>query len=140
MATSEHDIREILTRYRRIAVVGLSEKPYRPSYEVASYLIRQGYEVFAVNPTIAGQQVLGLPVYESLSALPERPEIVDVFRRSQFVADVAEQAIAVGAKVLWTQLGVRDNVAARHASDAGLLVVQDRCIAVEHSRSGIGVK
>lgn len=136
--TSENVLREILTRYRRIAVVGLSDKPYRPSYDVAEYLLRQGYTLYAVNPTIAGLRVLGLEVYGSLADLPETPEIVDVFRRSQYVAEVAEAAVAVGAKVLWTQLGVRDDVAAARASAAGLIVVQNRCTAMEHRRLGIG--
>lgn len=138
IATSSSELREVLTKYRRIAVVGLSNKPYRPSHDVAAYLLRQGYTVFAVNPTIAGQWVLGLQVYGSLRDLPEPPEIVDVFRRSQYVAEVVEQAVAVGATVLWTQLGVRDDAAARRASDAGLIVVQDRCTAMEHRRLGIG--
>lgn len=138
MATGESALHDILSTYRRVAVVGLSAKPNRPSNEVATYLIRHGYDVLAVNPTISGERVLGLEVYASLLDLPEPPEIVDVFRRSEFVADVAEQAIAVGAKVLWTQLGVRDDAAARRASEAGLVVVQDRCMAVEHARLGIG--
>lgn len=140
MTIGESELREILTRFRRIAVVGLSAKPYRPSHEVATYLLRHGYEVLAVNPTIAGERVLGLKVYGSLLELPEPPEIVDVFRRSEFVAEVAEQAIAAGAKVLWTQLGVRDDAAARRARDAGLLVVQDRCMAIEHARLGVGAR
>lgn len=139
ITTSENELREVLTRYRRIAVVGLSDKSYRPSHDVAAYLLRQGYTVYAVNPTIAGQRVLGLEVYSSLADLPETPEIVDVFRRSQYVAEVAEAAVAVGAKVLWTQLGVRDDAAAVRASTAGLIVVQDRCTAMEHRRLGIGL-
>lgn len=138
LATTEDDLRDILSRFHRIAIVGLSDNPSRPSNDVARYLLRQGYDVFAVNPRLAGQQVLGRPVYESLADLPEPPEIVDVFRRSQYVADVADQAIAVGAKVLWTQLGVRDDASAQRASDAGLIVVQNRCTAIEHSRLGIG--
>lgn len=138
IATSERELRDILTRYRRVAVVGLSDKPYRPSYDVASYLLRQGYTLYAVNPRVAGAHILGLLVYASLAELPEPPEIVDVFRRSQYVSEVAEAAVRVGAKVLWTQLGVRDDAAAQRASDAGLTVVQNRCTAMEHSRLAIG--
>ena len=134
IVTTEGELREVLTRYHRIAVVGLSEKPYRPSYDVAQYLIRQGYEVIGVNPKLAGQRVLAAPVYGTLAELPEPPDIVDVFRRSEYVAEVADQAVRVGAKVLWTQLGVRDDTAAKRASESGLIVVQNRCAAVEHAR------
>lgn len=131
---SDEDLRDILTRYRRIAVVGLSANPARPSHSVARFLIATGYEVTGVNPNLAGQTVLGRPVYASLADLPEPPEIVDVFRRSEYVADVAEQAIAAGAKVLWTQLGVKDDAAAARARAAGLRVVQNRCTAIEYER------
>ncbi len=135
----DDELRDILTRYRRIAVVGLSNNPMRPSYGVARYLIRQGYEVVGVNPNLAGQTVLGRPVYAALADLPQPPAIVDVFRRSVFVPEVVEQAIAAGAKVVWTQLGVKDDVAAARARRAGLVVVQNRCTAIEHERLGIGV-
>ena len=131
-------ITDILTRYRRIAVVGLSDNPERPSHDVSAYMQAQGYEIFPVNPTIAGQTVLGRTVYASLADLPVRPEIVDVFRRSEFVPEVAEQAIAAGADVLWTQLFVVNDAAAQRASDAGLQVVQNRCIKIEHARRGMG--
>lgn len=132
------EIRAVLTRFKRIAIVGLSENPARPSYGVAAYLLRQGYEIDPVNPTIAGRTVLGRTVYASLRDLPQPPEIVDVFRRSEFVPPVAEDAIAVGAKVLWTQYDVVNDVAARRAADAGLTVIQDHCMAVDHRRLGIG--
>ena len=132
------DITDILTRYRRIAVVGLSANPERSSNEVSAYMQAQGYEIYPVNPTIAGQTVLGRTVYASLADLPVRPEIVDVFRRSEFVPEVAEQAIAAGANVLWTQLFVVNDAAAQRASDAGLQVVQNRCIKIEHAKRGMG--
>lgn len=138
MASTDEQIRVILTRSRRIAVVGLSNNPARPSYSVAAYLQRQGYEIWPVNPNLVGSEVLGRPVYASLSDLPIVPDIVDVFRRSEHVAEVADAAIAVGARVLWTQLGVRDDTAAERVSAAGLLVVQDRCPAIEHPRLGLG--
>lgn len=132
------EIGAILTRYRRIAVVGLSPNPERPSNDVSAYMQAHGYEIYPVNPTIAGQTVLGRTVYASLADLPVRPEIVDVFRRSEFVPEIAEQAIAAGANVLWTQLFVVNDAAAQRASDAGLQVVQNRCIKIEHARRGMG--
>lgn len=131
---SDDELRDVLTRYRRIAVVGLSNNPLRPSYGVARYLIAQGYEVVGVNPHLAGQMVHGRPVYATLADLPQAPEIVDVFRRSIFVPEVMEQAIAAGAKVVWTQLGVKDDAAAARGRAAGLVVVQNRCTAIEHER------
>ena len=136
--TDYEDIGAILTRYRRIAVVGLSANPERPSNEVSAYMQAQGYEIYPVNPTIAGQTVLGRTVYASLADLPVRPEVVDIFRRSEFVPEVAEQAIAAGANVLWTQLFVVNDAAAQRASDAGLQVVQNRCIKIEHAKRGMG--
>src|SRR5689334_9142307 len=138
IVTDSDGIRDILTRYRRIAVVGLSSNPERPSYDVSQFMQAQGYEIYPVNPMIAGQEVLGRTVYASLADLPVRPEIVNVFRRSEFVPEVAEQAIAVGADVLWTQLFVVNDAAAQRASDAGLKVVQNRCIKIEHARRGMG--
>lgn len=135
---SDAELREILTRYRRVAVVGISDDPGRPSHSVAAYLQEQGYDIYPVNPMLRGKTVLGCEVYGSLAELPEPPEIVDVFRRSQFVSEVADAAIAAGAKVLWTQLGVRDDVAAERASATGLQVVQNRCTAIEHERLRIG--
>src|SRR5690348_12190901 len=99
----------------------------------------QGYEIYPVNPTIAGQVVLGRQVYASLADLPVRPEIVNVFRRSEFVPEVAEQAIAIGADVLWTQLFVVNDAAAQRASDAGLQVVQNRCLKIEYHKHGIRI-
>jgi predicted CoA-binding protein len=138
ITTDRDTLRDVLSRYRRIAVVGLSDKPSRPSHSVAAYLIQQGYDIYPVNPNLAGQVVLGCTVYRSLAALPQPPEIVDVFRRSEFVAGVVDEAIAVGAKVIWTQLGVRDDAAAQRASAAGLIVVQNRCTAIEHERLNVG--
>ncbi|HEU5347884.1 MAG TPA: CoA-binding protein [Ktedonobacterales bacterium] len=138
IVTDLEDIRDILTRYRRIAVVGLSDNPDRPSYDVTEYMQEQGYEIYPVNPNLAGKHVLGRLVYASLTDLPIRPEIVNVFRRSEYVPEVAERAITVGANVLWTQLFVVHDEAAQRASDAGLTVVQNRCLKIEHARLGIG--
>jgi predicted CoA-binding protein len=126
---AEADIDAILAM-KRVAVVGLSSNPSRASYDVARYMQRQGYDIIPVNPTET--EVLGERVYASLSDLPEPPEVVDVFRRSEFVAEVVDEAIKVGAKAIWLQLGVIDEAAARKAREAGLIVVMDRCIKVEH--------
>lgn len=126
------DIHAILAM-KRIAVVGLSSDPWRPSYDVARYLQKQGYEITPVNPN--EREVLGLPAYANLRDLPEAPEVVDVFRRSEFVSGVVDEAIASGAKAVWLQSGVVDFEAARRAREAGLLVVMDRCLKIEHALS-----
>jgi predicted CoA-binding protein len=125
-------IRDILIRYRRIAVVGLSDKPERPSYGVAAYLQRAGYHITPVNPTV--EETLGLTAVDSLAEVPPPVEIVDVFRRSEDVPPVVEDAIAAGAKVVWLQLGIVNEAAAERARQAGLTVIQDRCLKVEHAR------
>lgn len=125
------DIDAILAMHR-IAVVGLSSNPSRDSYGVARYLKNHGYEILPVNPNET--EILGVPSYKSLADLPEPPEVVDVFRRSEFVAAIVDEAIAVGAKAVWLQLDVVDYEAARRAREAGLVVVMDRCLKVEHAR------
>jgi len=127
------DIKAILTKYKNIAVVGLSPDPAKPSHGVAAYLKRAGYRIFPVNPA-CDREILGEPCYASLEQIPEPVEIVDVFRRSEFVPEVVEQAIAKGAKVVWMQEGVEHEGAATRAVQAGLDVVMDRCILKEHSR------
>ncbi len=123
-------IERLVRESRTVAVVGLSPDPHRPSHGVAKYLMASGVRVFAVNPSITSWQ--GQPSYPSLEALPEQVDIVDVFRRSEYVADIARQAVAVGAGALWLQLGVISEEGARIAAEAGLDVVMDRCLAVEH--------
>jgi predicted CoA-binding protein len=126
-------LREILTRARVIAVVGLSSEPSRPSHGVAAYLQRVGYEIIPVNPHET--EVLGVAAVPSLRALAGREiDIVDVFRRPSEVRPHAEEAIAIGAKVLWLQIGVHDAGAEKLASDAGLAVVVSRCTLREHAR------
>ena len=114
----------------RIAVVGLSDDPSRPSYQIASYLMSEGYEVVPVNPTHA--MVLGLKSYPTLKDVPGEVDVVNVFRRPEFCADVTREAIAKGAKGVWLQSGVRNEEAKRLAQSAGIDFVQDRCIMVEH--------
>ncbi|HKY79452.1 MAG TPA: CoA-binding protein [Anaerolineales bacterium] len=130
MIKDSRDIRRLLEQARVIAVVGHSDNPQRTSYRIAAYLREVGYRVHAVNPTI--QEVDGQPVYPSLAEVPEPIDIVDVFRRSEFLDEVVDQAIAVGAKAVWAQLGVFDEAAGRKAEAAGLEVVMDRCIVVDH--------
>jgi predicted CoA-binding protein len=122
----------LLRRARRIAVVGLSSNPERPSYNVARYLMEHGYEIVPVNPN--ENEVFGLRAYARLAEVPGHIDIVNVFRRSIFVPEIARASIAVGADSLWTQLGVEHEHAALEASRAGLMVVMDRCILVEHAR------
>ncbi|NTU57747.1 MAG: CoA-binding protein [Chlorobiaceae bacterium] len=128
------DIRSILSRYRHIAVVGISDKPERASNAVARYLIREGYTIYPVNPSL--REVLGIECWPSLSAMPEELgkmiEIVDIFRKPEDVPPVVDEAIAIGAKAIWMQLGITNEVAADKAVNAGLEVVQNRCIAVDH--------
>jgi len=127
-------LRRILRENRVIAMVGLSADWYRPSYFAAKYLQEHGYRVIPVNPRYAGKSLLGEPCYANLREIPDRIEVVDVFRRTEDVAPVAEEAIAVGAKVLWQQIGVTNQAAAAKARDAGLDVVMDRCMKIEHAR------
>jgi predicted CoA-binding protein len=122
----------ILREARTVAVVGLSPNPERPSHRVARYLQEQGYRIVPVNPTV--QSVLGERSYPSLAEIPEPVDVVDVFRRSEDVPPVVEQAIAIGARVVWMQEGVVHPEAAERARTAGLAVVMDRCMRKEHSR------
>ncbi len=130
-ATARDRLR-IIQNARSVALVGVSANPIRSSNFVATYLIRTPMDVTFVNP--AYDEVLGRASYPSLADLPEVPDIVDIFRREEAIPDVVDEAIAVGAKVVWFQLGLRHDGAARKALDAGLEVVQDRCLKIEHAR------
>jgi uncharacterized protein len=132
MSPPADPILEILKNYKTIAVVGLSSNPSRPSYEVAEYTQGAGYKIIGVNPNET--EVLGEKSYARLEDAPGKIEIVDVFRRSEDVPPVVESAIAVGAKVVWMQLGIENGEAAERARAAGLIVVEDACILVEHRR------
>ncbi len=132
-----YDRLQLLQQYRHVAIVGVSADPYRPSHFVAIYLQAEGYDIIPINPRYAGQTLLGKRVYATLTeakAAGEQIEVVDVFRRAENVPPIAKEAIAVGAKVLWLQLGIRNDAAARKAQEAGLTVVQDRCMKIEHAR------
>jgi predicted CoA-binding protein len=122
----------ILAQSRTIAVVGLSANWYRPSFFAAKYLQEHGYRVIPVNPNYT--EVLGERCYPSVAAIPEPVDVVDAFRKADEMPALAREAVAKGARVLWMQLGVRNDVAARIASDAGLDVVMDRCVKIEHAR------
>jgi uncharacterized protein len=125
-------LRRILKENRVIAVVGLSADWYRPSFFAAKYMQEHGYRVIPANPKYAS--ILGEKCYRSLREIPERVDIVDVFRKSEDVMPIAEDAIAIKAKVLWQQLGVRNEGAAAKARAAGLETVLDRCVKIEHGR------
>lgn len=134
--TSDSEIRDILTSVRTIALVGWSPKPDRPSHRVAAYLKGRGYRVIPVNPGQAGQQALGETVVATLAEAGP-VDMVDIFRRSQEAGAVADEAVAVGASVVWMQLGVSDEAAAMRARAAGLQVVMNRCPAIEIPRLGL---
>ncbi len=127
-----NSLRRILRESRVIAVVGLSADWFRPSHFAAKYLQEHGYRIVPVNPKYA--EILGEKCYGSLREIPEKVDLVDVFRRTEDVMPVAEDAIAIGAKVLWQQLGVRNEAAAAKARAAGLETVMDRCVKIEHGR------
>jgi predicted CoA-binding protein len=134
--TTDSELRGILTSVKTIAVVGWSPKPDRPSHRVAAFLKRRGYRVIPVNPGQAGQEALGERVVATLAEAGP-VDMVDIFRRSEEAGAVIDEAISLGAKVVWTQLGVIDEAAAARARAAGLKVVMDRCPAIEIPRLGL---
>jgi predicted CoA-binding protein len=133
-ATSD-EIKKILAESKNIAVVGLSRKPDRPSFDIALYLIESGYHVFGVNPGIP--EFMGEPVYKSLKDIPGPVDIVDIFRSPDAVPEIVEEAIEKKAKVIWMQSGIVNNAAADRARAAGLKVVMNKCIKVEHATANL---
>ncbi len=131
-ATNAEQHLRILKQYRRIAMVGLSANPYRPSNFAARYMKAAGYQIFPVNPR--EREILGLRCYQTLADVPPPLEIVDIFREPAAVPEIVEQAIAAGGQVIWMQLGVIHEAAAERALAAGLEVVMDRCVKIEHAR------
>jgi predicted CoA-binding protein len=134
---SDDYLREILASVRTIAVVGASPRRERPSYRVMAYLQRRGYRTIPVNPFAVGDRINGETVYASLGKVPEPIDMVDVFRRPEAAGAAVDAAIAVGAKIVWMQLGVRDDAAAARAEANGLKVVMNRCPAIEIPRLGL---
>lgn len=130
---SRETIKRILDECKTIAVVGLSSNSGRPSFGVASYMRRSGYKVIPVNPNET--EVFGVKAYPSLADVPDRIDLVDVFRRPSEAGHAVDEAIALGVKAVWLQEGVIDNAAAQRANEAGLLVVMDRCWLKEHARN-----
>jgi uncharacterized protein len=133
-AATDAELRKILQQYRRIAVVGLSGNPDRPSHFVSVYMVQHGYDITPVNPKET--EILGRKSYLSLKEVPQPLEIVDIFRDPAAVPGIVEEAIECGAKVIWMQLGVIHEAAARRARDAGLMVVMNRCIKIDHAKLG----
>jgi uncharacterized protein len=135
MPNINHDtaaMRDVIRNAKVIAVVGHSDDPARASYQVASYLRRQGYTVYPVNPTV--DEIDGQRSYASLTEIPEPIDIVDIFRRSEFLPEVIEEAVAAGAGTVWAQLGLHHDEAERVAVEAGLNYVSNYCLKVEHAR------
>jgi predicted CoA-binding protein len=128
----ESTIREVLAHPRRIAVVGCSPDPRRDSHRIARLLMEKGHEVVPVNP--AARAILGQPCYPSLREVPGAISMVDIFRRAELAGEVVDDAIAIGARIVWMQLGVIDEAAAARAQAAGLTVIMDRCPAIEYRR------
>jgi predicted CoA-binding protein len=131
-ATTAIDRLRILRETRTIAMVGLSSNPFRPSHFAAIYMLAEGYNVIPVNPR--EQEILGRRCYASLRDIPQKVDLVDIFRDPEAVPPIVEEAIAIGAKVVWMQLGVINQAAAQRARDAGLEVVMDACVKIEHAR------
>ena len=131
---SDEAIAQLLEQVKRIALVGASAKPDRPSHRVMQFLLDEGYEVLPINPGLAGQRLLGQPVYASLADLPTSVEMADIFRGAASLPKVTQDVVAAGIPAMWTQLGVVNNKAERTGLDAGLQMVVDRCPAIEIPR------
>ncbi len=129
---NSHTIRHILRNHRRVAMVGLSANESRPSFFVGYYLQRMGFEVIPVNPRY--ERILGQKSYPDVVSIPEPPDVVDVFRRPDEISEVVDEAMTIGAKSLWLQFDVVNETEAARAQEAGLLVVMDRCMKIEHGR------
>ena len=135
MSKAFESIPQLLSAARTVAVVGMSSKPERASYQVAAYLQQHGHRIIPVNPTYAGQSILGEHCYATLAQASKEHgviDIVDCFRKSEDILPIAEQAIAIGARCLWMQLGIVNEDAARLAQKAGMMVVMDHCLKIEH--------
>ncbi|MDZ8070166.1 MAG: CoA-binding protein [Nostoc sp. DedQUE08] len=132
----DHALREVLIQAKIIAIVGHSDKRDRTSYQIAQFLRQKGYTVYAVNPRI--KEIDGQPSYAALQELPEPVDIVNVFRRCEYLPEIVDEAISITAKTVWTQLGIWHQPSAQKAIDAGLNVVMDACIKIEYLRLRVG--
>ena len=128
----DRQIESLLRKTKTIAIIGASPKPWRDSGSIAQFLVAKGYTVYPVNP--AYQEVLGMKCYPTIKSIGSKIDIVDIFRKPEEVLPIIEEAISIGAKSIWMQLGVINEEAAKRAEEGGLRVVMDRCIAVEHRR------
>jgi len=135
---NDEDIERILTAYKRIAVVGMSKDPQKDAHNIPLYLKEEGYEIIPVNPTAT--EIAGMKAYKSLSEIPFDFDIVQVFRPSEAVPPIVDEAIGTKAKVIWMQLGISNEEAAEKARKAGKIVVQNRCMKIEHIRLVRGKK
>jgi uncharacterized protein len=133
---NDNALREVLTQAKAIAVVGHSDRANRTSYQIAQFLRQAGYTVYPVNPLV--KEIDGQPCYTSLGEIPARVDIVNIFRRAEYLPEIIAQAIAINAKTVWAQLGITDKASAQQALDAGLNVIMDACIKIEYLRLGIG--
>ncbi|WP_074013661.1 CoA-binding protein [Candidatus Sodalis sp. SoCistrobi] len=134
---TDAEISDILQTVKTIALVGASDNPARPSHGVMAYLLARGYQVYPVNPALAGKTILGQTVYGTLAEIPAKIDMVDVFRRAEAVYDLTQEAIAIDAGVLWLQLGIINEQAAVLAKNVGMKVVMDRCPKIEIPRLGL---
>lgn len=134
LSYSDGYIKTLLADVKTVAIVGASANWNRPSFFVMKYMLSKGYKVFPINPAVAGSQILGERVYSSLSDLPETVDMVDIFRNPEAAAEITDDAVKHGAKVVWMQLGVQNDAAAARAESSGLRVVMDRCPKIEFSR------
>ncbi len=132
MDTTTEKLQHIYDTSKTVAIVGLSDNPKRPSYEVALYLQSMGFKIIPVNPNVS--EVLGQKSYASLLDIPEKVDIVDIFRRSEYVSEIVDQAIAISAKTIWMQEGISDEVAAKKALEIGLEVVMNMCLMKTHKK------
>ncbi|MCD8486501.1 CoA-binding protein [Kamptonema cortianum] len=135
MSVSDRTLCQILLDTQTIAVVGHSDKPTRVSYQIAQFLRQAGYRVIPVNPQI--REIEGATCYASLREIPERVDLVNVFRRSEFLAEIIEEAIAINAATVWAQLGIQDEAAAQTARKAGVNAIMNACIKIEYQRLGV---
>jgi hypothetical protein len=133
--STDNHLRQILTQTQTIAVVGHSDRPDRPSYQIAHFLRQAGYRVYPVNPAL--NVIEDQPCYPTLKAVPEAIDLVNVFRRSEFLPEVVQEAIEIGAKTVWAQLGISNPVAAQMATDHGLTCLMNACIKIEYLRLGL---